>query len=137
MTESSKFYLSEVPFAALLLNKCFFTSATGKPGIIATMELSGRGSGPEITLTIVWKDVEHPSVVVWPDECTKLEVNLDACGQYLQPYCNAQIALLNKHRQYYEAVGDGNPHSPGSLQWATHKETNTSFHHVVEELPSR
>jgi hypothetical protein len=142
-----QFYLSDVPFESLRNLSPFFKSATGKIGRIVRVDGSYKGADPEVLLSIQWDNVEELSFVVWPDECTKLPVDMSVVGKYLQPYCETQIGRLLKQVAFYTLVSDGNPHRLGSLEHATFitpgsmdkikhldlEESSTGNDNVVEE----
>lgn len=104
--EQLEFFLSDMPFESLRNQSPFFKSTTGKLGRIVRIDASYKGADPEVFLSIKWDGVEELSFVVWPDECTKLPVDMTVVGKHLKPYCDAQIGRHLKHVAFYILVAE-------------------------------
>lgn len=133
------FFLSDIPFEYLQLDVEFITSCTGKPGKITKVEVVPAGRYNDIFMHIEWIGADAPvSYVKWPDDCTKLKVDLTKYPEFCQPFCEAQIRRLEIHKYFFDFVNDHNPHRVGSAMWATHpaRERNTDERNNVEELSS-
>lgn len=130
------FFLSDIPFEYLQLNTYFITSCTGKAGMITKVEVVPSGRYNDVYMNIVWDDPNTPdSYVKWPDDCTKLKVDLTKYPEFCQPFCEAQIRRLEIHKYFFDFVNDHNPHRVGSAMWACHprRERNTGERNNVQD----
>lgn len=102
--------LSEIPFEHILTKEDWVTSLTGKRGRITGINCHGNGIFFSTYITIVWKDIPAPrnvSIVKWPHEASKIEVDMSMYPPFCIDFCAAQLERHTAHEQFWGTVVDG------------------------------
>ncbi len=90
--------LADVPIEHLLMEPNWLTSANGLKGEIFSISHHKSGVFNDVILTLRWQG-EHgikTSIAKWPDDCSKVKVDMDMYPKVLRPFADACIERSTK-----------------------------------------